>query len=632
MKRKKRYSMFGRVVAFVLVLVSMLAVPLGAVGTYYMVTEGYYITSAQGMKERCLDEYLLDMGRQILWCVHDRGQRAADEMIEKTNLYYVITHSEEEAVSNWEENYTREWTGVYSYNEYEAGRYVFDGIEEYSIELIIPVVKDYPDYIAMICFLTNNADWLKVLLPLMVFLGVVTFFAGVTYLLCGAGWNRREEKQTAGAFGFLPTDIFTALIGCIGYGLYVVFLQGKFKEYDEIKSGIGIGLLILLALIYCVSISARVKAGTLWRYTLVGGAGKYVLKALNMGREVVQRLPSIWKAVVVSLAVTAAELWVLVYVFQEIPRTSEDVRLMTIVMVLWLVETVVILNVVFFVILKLHDLQEAGRELAEGNVNYKVNTSKMFGGMKEHGENLNRISEGVVKAVNERMKSEHLKTELITNVSHDIKTPLTSIINYSDLIEKEETENEKIKEYAEVLHRQSSRLKKLIEDLVDASKASTGNVEVNLEICDVGVLLEQACGEFSQRMFDKNMDLVSKQPQEPVRIMADPKLLWRVFDNLMTNICKYAMAGTRVYLSVEEQKGQAVISFKNISEYPLDITAEELMERFVRGDRSRHTEGNGLGLSIAKSLTELQNGSLELVVDGDLFKVLLSFPVYEEGK
>ena len=256
----------------------------------------------------------------------------------------------------------------------------------------------------------------------------------------------------------------------------------------------------------------------------------------------------------------------------------------------------------------------------------------MFGGMKEHGENLNRISEGVVKAVNERMKSEHLKTELITNVSHDIKTPLTSIINYSDLIEKEETENEKIKEYAEVLHRQSSRLKKLIEDLVDASKASTGNVEMNLEICDVGVLLEQACGEFSQRMFDKNMDLVSKQPQEPVRIMADPKLLWRVFDNLMTNICKYAMAGTRVYLSVEEQKGQAVISFKNISEYPLDITAEELMERFVRGDRSRHTEGNGLGLSIAKSLTELQNGSLELVVDGDLFKVLLSFPVYEEGK
>ena len=229
------------------------------------------------------------------------------------------------------------------------------------------------------------------------------------------------------------------------------------------------------------------------------------------------------------------------------------------------------------------------------------------------------------------MKSEHLKTELITNVSHDIKTPLTSIINYSDLIYKEETENEKIKEYAEVLHRQSGRLKKLIEDLMEASKVSTGNVEVNLELCDIGVLLTQITGEFQQRMLEQELEIIAKQPEQPILILADSKLLWRVMDNLMSNICKYSQKGTRVYVEVEEADGDASIRLKNISNYPLNISADELMERFVRGDRSRHTEGNGLGLSIAKSLTELQGGSLELSVDGDLFKVTIAFPIQNQS-
>lgn len=183
------------------------------------------------------------------------------------------------------------------------------------------------------------------------------------------------------------------------------------------------------------------------------------------------------------------------------------------------------------------------------------------------------------------------------------------------MICKEETDNPNIKEYADVLFRQSCRMKKLIEDLMEASKAFTGNIEVNLEPCEVGVLLTQASVEFEQRIFEKNMDLISRQPEKPVLILADSKLLWRVFDNLMTNIRKYSQRGTRVYLAVEEKDNNAIISFKNISEYPLDISAEELMERFVRGDRSHHTEGNGLGLNIAKSLTKLQKGTLELNID-----------------
>lgn len=291
------------------------------------------------------------------------------------------------------------------------------------------------------------------------------------------------------------------------------------------------------------------------------------------------------------------------------------------------------------------ELQEGSEALAEGNLNYKLDTSHMGLSFKEHGENLNRIGEGISAAVEQRMKSEHLKTELITNVSHDIKTPLTSIINYADLIGKEveenaatengltaETDSEKeqrLSEYAEVLLRQSKKLKKLLDDLLEASKATTGNLEVHPEVCDVSVLLSQAAGEYEQRFSDKKLETIVKQPEETVKVMADGRHLWRVFDNLLNNIYKYAQAGSRVYLNVEHDGQDVRIIFRNMSAFPLEMSPEELEERFTRGDKSRHMEGNGLGLSIAKSLTELQNGDMQIVTDGDLFKVVITLPETE---
>jgi signal transduction histidine kinase len=221
-----------------------------------------------------------------------------------------------------------------------------------------------------------------------------------------------------------------------------------------------------------------------------------------------------------------------------------------------------------------------------------------------------------------------MKTELITNVSHDIKTPLTSIINYADLIAREKPENEKIAEYCEVLTRQSGKLKRLIEDLVEASKASTGNLEVNPVPCDASIFLQQAGGEYEEKLEAAGLSLVTKLPDREIMILADSRRMWRVFDNLMNNVCKYSQQGTRVYLSLEAEGQEAVITFKNTSARQLDISPEELMERFVRGDSSRNTEGNGLGLSIARSLTELQGGSFSLQVDGDLFKAILRFPIF----
>lgn len=271
-------------------------------------------------------------------------------------------------------------------------------------------------------------------------------------------------------------------------------------------------------------------------------------------------------------------------------------------------------------------IRNATDALAEGNLNYEVDISGMHGDFREIAENLNSISEGMNIAIEQRLKSERMKTELITNVSHDLKTPLTSIINYANLIGQEKCENEKITEYSEVLVRQSVRMKRLIEDLVEASKASTGNLEVQLEPCEAEILLVQAAGEFEQKLRDAGLELKIVQPETSVKIMADSRRLWRVFDNLMNNICKYGQRGTRVYLSIEETEKQVIITFRNISHGELNFSADELTERFVRGDISRNTEGNGLGLSIAKSLTELQNGTFDLQIDGDLFKVILKFP------
>lgn len=299
---------------------------------------------------------------------------------------------------------------------------------------------------------------------------------------------------------------------------------------------------------------------------------------------------------------------------------------------LWILEKSVLVPLVLRTARGMERLRTSGRELAKGNLGYQIPLEGIKGETLRFGRDLNAISQVVADAVEDRMKSEHLKTELITNVSHDIKTPLTSIINYADLISREPSDNEKITEYAQVLHRQSTRLKKLIEDLMEVSKATTGNLEVHLERCQAGVLLSQAMGEFEQRLQEREIDLIIRQGQEPVWIMADTRMLWRILDNLMTNICKYAQSGTRVYLNLETHEGQAVLVFKNISSHPLEMDAQELMERFVRGDKSRHTEGSGLGLAIARSLTELQGGSMQLTTDGDLFKVTLAFPMSQEDE
>ena len=367
-----------------------------------------------------------------------------------------------------------------------------------------------------------------------------------------------------------------------------------------------------LALGYLLDFAVRIKLGKWWRNTLI----YKVLRSIYRGWNKVGENKSIlWKGLAIFLGVNFLE--VLIFVVFGVDYSK--------IMIVWFAEKAVILFAGGEILIQMKRLQEGGKHIAEGDMDYQIDTEHMLPALKEHAADLNRINEGVSKAVNEKMKSERFKTELITNVSHDIKTPLTSIINYVDLLEKEEIPNENAKEYLEVLERQSARLKKLIEDLIEASKASSGSLSVNLEKLEAGVFLVQTVGEFKEKTEKNKLDLQIKKPGEPIYIMADGRHFWRVIDNLMNNICKYAQPETRVYINLEQTGEKVQITFRNTSRYPLNISSEELMERFVRGDSSRNTEGNGLGLSIAGSLMELMHGKMQLFVDGDLFKVVLEF-------
>ncbi len=268
-------------------------------------------------------------------------------------------------------------------------------------------------------------------------------------------------------------------------------------------------------------------------------------------------------------------------------------------------------------------LRESAKKMALGDLDTKIEDRFLSGCFGDFGKDLNALSDVCIEAAKQQMKSERMKTELITNVSHDIKTPLTSIINYVDLLQKTEDEAERT-EYLEVLDRQSQRLKKLIEDLMEMSRASSGNVAIEITPTDICEAVHQALGEFSDTLSACGLQVMLKAPKEPVLAMCDGKHLWRVLSNTLGNVVKYAMPGTRVYVDVQYREGKTEISVKNISRQMLNISADELMERFVRGDTSRNTDGNGLGLNIARSLMEVQGGHLDLVVDGDLFKVVLT--------
>ncbi len=469
----------------------------------------------------------------------------------------------------------------------------------------------------------------EIMVPVMVlsFVLILISFGLILY-------SAKNQKEELGVMYKLPVFTYTAVGFLLEFIMLLFIKEGiGWMIVNEVGSTLDtlvflanlVALMVIFALSWVQNIVTRIKCRCFWRYSEV----YYALRILKW----------VWEKVSKPFRVAFAG-------YRE--NTTLFIRVILVVGVISIVEFLficfngynpsgmvigfflekaVMIPVILYAFWQMNLLQEGSKRIATGDLTHPIDTSRMCWEFKRHAENLNNVSNSIQIAVNERMKSEHFKTELITNVSHDIKTPLTSIINYVDLIKKEEIQDETVQGYVDVLDRQSARLKKLIEDLMEASKASTGNLAVHLEECDVDVLLTQVIGEFEEKLEKNQLEVVVDRPEKPIKMMVDGRHMWRVLDNLLNNACKYSMPGTRVYVSLKHEKEEAVITFKNISKSALNIPSEELLERFVRGDSSRNTEGSGLGLSIAQSLTELMNGKMSLEIDGDLFKVTLRFLV-----
>ena len=458
------------------------------------------------------------------------------------------------------------------------------------------------------------AMWLVEHTALTVFLMVL--FAALAlfcfcFLMASAGHWAGHEGIHLTWLDKIPADVWLLVLLC-------TFFIGWEELYYEWGRVFFYAALVPLVLLFLCAFAAQCKAGTVLRGALIGRIARFlwrIVRSLFLGLwRIARNLPLLWKTALVMAGVFFLEMLFVLAGYGSVDG-------------IFVIMKAVELLAALYIALNLRTLQKGGEKLARGDFSSPIDTRYLIGDFKRYGQELNDVQSGLEQAVQEQMKAEHLKTELITNVSHDIKTPLTSIVNYVDLLKKEDMPSPAAREYIAVLDRQSHRLKKLTEDLVEASKASSGALNVELQPTDVNVLLSQIEGEYQERLAACHLTLVTQPPAPGTMIQADSRLLSRVMDNLVSNVCKYAMENTRVYVTAAVRDGQAVISFKNVSRDELNISPDELMERFVRGDASRHSEGSGLGLSIARSLVQLQGGTFALSIDADLFRADIVFPL-----
>lgn len=600
-------------------------------GSVVMVETDFYTREEKAIREEVFNGLLSREGRSLTWKLENDSLSEEEAQGSTGNLTWQIVGMDGKVKAGVKDSKEKwQYTEYYEVYENEEGVWtypVYDTHVKTSQDQKYDIVhfnideslaKQDAFFIAgkVVHILYGIRYTMYIIMAFAFVLGLISF---VTLMNVTGRRTGSTELYTGPLYG-IPADLLTVIIGT---GWLVMSMAVLSMVNSNVVDFMLAGVLVLIIgntfLGYCMSIAARVKGKTLWKNTLIYKCLHLLKKICKGSWHILLEIPVIWKVVLGTGILSFLEFWgIMAFCYDEGNLVA-----------FWFFEKVLVLPIIFYGALMIKKLQKGAAALAEGELAYQIDTKPMRGDFKKQGEDLNSIASGMSLAVEKQLKSERMKTELITNVSHDIKTPLTSIINYADLIGKEPCENEKITEYAEVLVRQSVRLKRLIEDLVEASKASTGNLEVCLQPCDASVFLIQADGEYEEKLQKADLTLVVQQPDSEIRILADGRRMWRVFDNLMNNICKYAQPGTRVYLILEEKEKKAVITFKNTSRDALNISEEELMERFVRGDSSRNTEGNGLGLSIARSLTELQKGTLSIKIDGDLFKAVLEFQVIE---
>lgn len=614
-------SVAGKTVCFIVCVLSVCLLGISLLGAAFMIEEDFYTRDKEEIYQDIIRGRIYTDIRGDLYQI---GKE--DKTILKDDSLYIRVLDEEGKVIAETEKVTENWTyeipvGVEtdeSGNIY--GYYISEGEKIYTVFASLHDTEKN-SYYTVTRNLFDRFYTLRYSIYAVALLSLAVSVTSLVILMCVSGRRNEDEEIHPGPLHKIPYDVLLAVSGMILAGMAMIINEFPFETYF-LYAAVPVYVLTLICMVLglLMSLAVRIK-----KKDLVKGSLIYILCVwlknllVSFGHfsiRILKAVPVFYKGIAAILIVCIYELFFIMNY-----RYSSGA--------FWILEKIILIPLLLYFFYCLKVLQKGGKALAEGDLSYTVDTKGMILDLKEHGEHLNSISRGMSIAVSEQLKSERMKTELITNVSHDIKTPLTSIINYSDLITKEEDE-EKIREYSEVLQRQSAKLKRLIEDLVEVSKASTGNLEVSLMPCDASTFLDQASGEYQDKLDEAGLTLYTSSPEEELTIMADGRRMWRIFDNLMNNIAKYAQPDTRVYLSLERKGNDAVFTFRNTSREQLNIAPEELMERFTRGDASRNTDGNGLGLSIAKSMAELQGGKLDLFIDGDLFKAVLTFPLINQ--
>ena len=634
------HRMTAKVLAFLMTIVSTAVVIASFFGIVLAFDFEFYTRTQESIREEIFHNIAESVGMHSAEMVLNEREDELEDYYAMQNISGVTVEVSGDPGYTWRwgeqsADATRHaYTSTVYWNSRSGSIWLYDNEYEESmtpvkVTVYVPDELVLEDNFYMTDLLVEMAYSAKYLVYGIGAVALLVSIACFVFLMCSAGHRGRYAEVQPGWGNWVPVDVLViCYISCTSVAIAAVadgYYSNPFLQIFALVIAGSLCAAMTLGLL--MSIAVRFKLGKWWQNSLVYYAWTLVKRLLGWAWRMVKgavalicKIPMVSKTMMAYGVITLLE-FLMILIFTWEPGAY---------LLVWILYRIALLSAVVYVALVLRKLQNGAKAIAEGDMNYQINTELMLPEFKKHAQNLNKIREGMTVAVEQKLKSERMKTELITNVSHDIKTPLTSIINYSDLIGKEPCDNPQILEYAQVLHRQSDRLKRLIEDLVEASKASTGNLEVHLAPCEVGVMISQTIGEYEQRLQTSQLTLVVNEPDKPIQIMADGRRLWRVFDNLMNNICKYSQPGTRVYLTLEEGQEDAVIIFRNTSRDPLNLSPDELMERFVRGDSARNSEGNGLGLSIARSLTELQKGTMSISIDADLFKVILRFPKIKE--
>ena len=632
-------SIAGKTALFIICIISGCVLIASILSAAVMIEMDFYTQDKQRVYETAIEGKIRNDIYGYLWDITGAYKDKAIQIPEDADLVFQVADKNNTVVGETKDAASvKDWKYTYSYGvlKDEEGNLsdlfytslsAEENVDYYTVRINL---KDSgrTSYYSFMNTVIDKTYAFRYGVYFIGFISLITMIISFVALMSVSGRRSDDEQLYPGPFNRIPFDVMCGAV-MLAAALFIITVE-EISRGSELFTGIYIlcGLLVfmIIGLGLCMSLAVRIKQRNLIKGSFCYMMLKWLIKILQFIFQktaavlmailnFIKEIPLVWKSVMIVLGLTFVEFVFLVESYSDFYTAF------------WCIKNLLLIPLIIYTAICMKKLQQGGIALAGGDLSYRVDTSRMFWDLKKHGENLNSIGKGMIIAVNEQMKSERMKTELITNVSHDIKTPLTSIINYADLIGKEKTSNKKIQEYSVVLLRQSERLKRLIDDLVEASKASSGNLDVSLVPCDARTFVSQAAGEFEDRLKECELELITSVPEQETMIMADGRRMWRIFDNLLNNIRKYALAGTRVYLDLQRQDDKAVFVFKNTSRERLNISEEELMERFTRGDKSRSSEGNGLGLSIAKSIAELQNGRLSIEIDGDLFKAVLELPL-----